>query len=444
MSHSEEFTLAFNTNQGRPAEPIRRRTLILLRWVALGGQLAAIIVASLAGIEFARGPALLVVGMGAAVNLWMIMSPLRVTQSGATWQLVFDLAQISLLIGLTGGLSNPFALLVLAPVTIAATALRRRQTILVGIATVVMISIAAWLALPLKHETLDLSMPPILQFGHFIAILIGVVFFAFYARRVSEEFAMTANALFATRTALAREQKLQHLGGIVAATAHEMGTPLATIKLIASELKDELEEALPDRIDLTEDAATLALSVDRCREIMRSMGQAGKDDLTLHAAPLRTVLEEAAAPHAERGTRITITLSDESGAPTIHRDPGVVHGLRNIIQNAVDFAESKVIITAEWSERQIDLTISDDGPGFPTYMLGRLGDPFPVGRRNDGRAGYEGMGLGLFIARTLLESSGAQVTYANGPVGARVSISWPISRINASDRIALSENPQIN
>lgn len=428
----------------RGAEPIRRRTLVLLRWIALGGQLAAIIAALLTGVEFFALPALLVVAAGAALNLWMTAMPLRVTQRGATLQLVFDLVQISVLIALTGGLSNPFALLVLVPVTIAATALGDRQTLLIGLATVLMILLAAWFAVPLQHQTLDLVMPPILRGAHLVAILIGVAFFAIYAHRVAVELATTADALFATQVALAREQKLQHLGGVVAAAAHEMGTPLATIKLIASELRDELAEALPDRLDLAEDAAMLTQSADRCRDIMRSMGRAGKDDLKLHAAPLRTVLDEAAEPHIGRGATVKIILPNEGYQPTIRRDPGVIHGLRNIIQNGVDFARGQVTIRADWDDATLHIRIADDGPGFPPAMLGQLSDPFPVGRRGDSRGGYEGMGLGLFIARALLEGSGARLSFGNAAVGAEVSIVWPLSRILADDRAALQDNPHIS
>ena len=426
------------------AEPIRRRTLVLLRWVALGGQLLAILAAWLIGVRFPVLSALALVGAGAALNLWMTASPARVTQSGAAWQLVFDLVQISALIGLTGGMSNPFALLMLVPVTIAATALGDRQTVMVGVVTVVMISLAGWLAAPLDHPTLDLMMPPILQLAHWVAILIGVVFFATYARRVSGELATMTDALFATQMALAREQKLQHLGGVIAAAAHEMGTPLATIKLIAAEMQDELAEALPDRTDLAEDALTLTQSADRCRDIMRSMGRAGKDDLQLHAAPLQTVLEEAAEPHTARGPAVTIRLADLPNAPVIRRDPGLIHGLRNIIQNAVDFAESRVTIDADWTADHLIVVVEDDGPGFPAPTLGQLADPFPVSRRNDHRPGYEGMGLGLFIARALLEGTGARLRFDNGDAGANVTVRWPIARIRADDRIALRQNPQIS
>jgi len=307
----------------------------------------------------------------------------------------------------------------------------------------VMISLAGWMAAPLHHATLDLAMPPILQLAHWVAILIGVAFFATYARRVSGELATTTDALFATQMALAREQKLQHLGGVIAAAAHEMGTPLATIKLIAAEMQDELAEALPERTDLAEDALTLTQSADRCRDIMRSMGRAGKDDLQLHAAPLQTVLEEAAEPHAGRGIAVAIHLADAGDMPVIRRDPGLIHGLRNIIQNAVDFAETRVAVEAAWTADRLTVIVEDDGPGFPTPTLGQLADPFPVSRRNDRRPGYEGMGLGLFIARALLEGTGARIRFDNGAAGAKVTIRWPMDRIRADDRAALRQNPQI-
>ncbi|WBU63810.1 ActS/PrrB/RegB family redox-sensitive histidine kinase [Paracoccus aerodenitrificans] len=425
------------------AEPIRRRTLILLRWVALGGQIGAIAVAWIIGVRFSITAALAVVICSALLNLWMTFMPQRLTRRGVAAQLVFDLIQISLLIALTGGLSNPFALLVLAPVTVAATALPTRETLIVGLTTIIMISIAAVSASPLQHATLDLTMPPALLLAHWTAIVIGVVFFAGYARRVSHELAASANALFATQLALAREQKLQHLGGVIAAATHELGTPLGTIKLIATELRDELAEALPDRKDLDEDVTALAQSADRCREIMRSMGRAGKEDLQLRTAPLRTLLEEAAAPHADRSRQVSISLADDVGGLIVRRDPGILHGLRNIIQNAVDYARQDVDIDASIFDGQLSVTIRDDGPGFPADVLSQLDDFLPVARRDDKPAGQEGMGLGLFIARTLLEGSGARVAFGNGRTGAEITVTWPDHRILADDRKALKDNPYL-
>lgn len=412
------------------------RTLVILRWAAIAGQLAAVIVAWSIGIRFAIWPVLMLIAFSALMNSWLLAGPWsRVSPDRAAAQLGFDMVQISLLLWLTGGPSNPFALLVLAPVTIAATALPRRQTVSIGAATAVLVSMAFWFAAPLRlADGQILAVPPLLALGHWVAVLIGIVFFAAYSYRVVGELTVTSNALFSTQMALVREQRLQHLGGVVAATAHELGTPLATIKLIAGELADELS----GRPDLDGDLAELRREVDRCGTILRAMGQAGKDDLLLHSAPLRVMLQEAVGVHADRGPLVVITAK----GPDVRRDPGVIHALRNLIQNAVDFAAAEVTITAGIVADRLIVTIADDGPGYPAPLLARLGDPYPAPRRNvSQRPGYEGMGLGLFIAKTLLERSGAAVVFANGGPGATVSVTWPLDAIAADSRRALGINP---
>ncbi|WP_265502315.1 ActS/PrrB/RegB family redox-sensitive histidine kinase [Paracoccus beibuensis] len=419
------------------AEPIRMRTLVHLRWFAIGGQMAAVVVAWSMGIGFVKTPVLLLIAASITMNLWLFLRPPKRTSPGrAVLQLSFDLVQISALMALTGGMANPFALLVLAPVTIAAASLNARQVLALGLATVALITLAATLGLPLREPDGDLlRMEPILALGHWAALVIGVVFFAGYAHRVTAELSDTSNALFATQMALSREQRLQHLGGVVAAAAHEMGTPLATIKLIAGELADELK----DDPDLHADAMALRDSADRCAAILRSMGRAGKDDLHMRAAPLRAVLEDAASPHADRGPLVEI----HAEGPIIRRDPAIIHGLRNLIQNAVDFAESRVVIETQETPGALVVTVRDDGPGYPPQLLSRIGDPYLSRRADAQRGSYEGMGLGLFIAKTLLERSGARLGFANGGPGAIVSVRWPIDRIRARDRVALTRNPTI-
>lgn len=431
---------------GQPGpEPIRLGTLILLRWVAIAGQLAAVCGALLIGAEFALAPVLVVIALAAALNLTlMIRQGRRVSAYEAAWQLDYDLTQVAVLLALTGGLANPFALLLLVPVTIAATALPGRQLVMLAITTVVMVTLTGILAQPLSFRPdppIRLQQP--LLVGHWFAIVIGAAFFAAFARRVAAELNASSEALFAARMALEREQRLQHLGGVVAAAAHELGTPLATIKLVSAELADELAEALPDREDLAEDVTILRQSADRCRDIMRSMGASGRDDLLIRSAPLAEVLAEAAAPHRDRGTDIVIEARGDM--PIIQRDAAVIHGLRNLIQNAVDFASRRVVIQAQRDRRELRIRISDDGPGFPATLLPRIGSPFLTTRprAEDGRS-YEGMGLGLFIAKALLQGSGARLSFGNGlKGGAEVTVIWPLARIETEDRGALGPNPEI-
>lgn len=332
--------------------------------------------------------------------------------------LLFDLSQLSFLICVTGGLTNPFALLLLAPVTISASALELRTTVILGATAIVLVSLAAFVHLPMRLEDgSELSVPVLFEFGFWLSIVIGILFLSLYSRRVAMEIRSMSDALLATQMALAREQKLTDLGGVVAAAAHELGTPLATIKLVSAELMRELK----DQPELLDDARLIRDQADRCRDILRDMGRAGKDDLHLRQAPLITALREAAEPHVARGKTVLFSTAPVDGSsdrqPTILRRPEIIHGLRNLIQNAVDFARTTVWIEAEWSDAMISIRIMDDGDGYPPNVIGRIGDPFVRVRRTDrghtSRPEYEGMGLGLFIAKTLLERSGAELTFAN-------------------------------
>lgn len=402
---------------------VRLRTLILLRWLAIIGQSAAILYAYF-GLGFLVDLGLCFLAIGASVisNLIAIIvypRNKRLREREVFLTLLFDLAQLAFLLYLTGGLNNPFALLILAPVIIAATALRLGPTLFLGSVAIGLIS-----ALAVWHEPLRtaqgfvLRMPFLYLYGAWLALVIGVVFLGAYARRVTLEMHTMAQALLAAQMALAREQTLTSLGGVVAAAAHELGTPLATIKLASSELVEELQQ----HPELRKDAELIREQADRCRDILRGMGRAGKEDLHLRHAPLEAVLREAAEPHAGRGIDLHFDLAPLPGAmtdqPDIWRRPEIIHGLRNLIQNAVDFARAHVWVDARWDDRQITVRVSDDGPGYPSDLLGRVGEPFLRRRRSEAersqRPEYEGMGLGLFIARTLLGRSGAEVSFANG------------------------------
>lgn len=442
---------------------VRLRTLVFLRWTAVFGQAAAILVAwRYYAIDLDLGLCLLVVGAAVMVNIgaeFAFPGNTRLSDRGATLTLLFDTSQLALLLYLTGGLNNPFALLILAPATIAATALPTRATVLLGTVTIALVTVLVFFHVPLATRTGEIvTVPAIFGFGYWLAIVIGVVFLGLYARRVASEIRLMSEALLATQMALAREQKLTDLGGVIAAAAHELGTPLATIKVASAELARELA----DRPDLREDAELIRDQADRCRDILRSMGRAGKEDLHLRAVPFSALVREAAEPHLGRGKALHFGLGDEPGAsgrqPQVLRKPEIIHGLRNLVQNAVDFACADVWIDAEWGERELTVTISDDGAGFPSHLLGRIGEPFLPRRRDDSadrRPEYDGMGLGLFIAKTLLERTGATLGFRNGAdpflteeerparSGAVVTVSWPRGRIEVTDTGGLGENRPI-
>ena len=443
---------------------VRLRTLVTLRWFAAAGQAAAIFVAiRVYGLQIEVGYAAAVIGASILANLvssFVYPENKRLSEREASLWLVFDIVQLSLLLFLTGGLNNPFAMLMLAPVTIAATVLHLRSTVFLGLTAIALISLISQYSLPLVGAHGDvLALPMIFQFGFWVALTIGVIFLAIYARQVTTEMHAMGEALLATQLALAREQKLTDLGGVVAAAAHELGTPLATIKLVSSEMMEELTDDDP----LYEDAKLVRDQADRCRDILRSMGRAGKDDLHMRSVPLGSLVEEAAEPHQARGKALAFAFEPgPKGAerqPIVLRRPEVIHGLRNLIQNAVDFAKSKVWISGEWTPDLISIRIVDDGDGYPPQVIGRIGDPFVRSRRSAQdlarRPEYEGMGLGLFIAKTLLERTGAELTFANASdpfltpderperSGAIVEVRWQIDRLVAPKEQALGENQRI-
>ena len=417
--HTTEFQ---RYREQQRSNRVRMRTLVTLRWFAVLGQAAAIFAAVfLYDLKIQALSALAIIALSAAANLFCRIRYLankRLSEREAAFWLVFDILQLSLLLYLTGGLNNPFAMLLLVPVTIAATVLRLQTVIFLGAVALGAVTLLSRYNLPiLLANGTALQLPGILQFGFWIALLIGVVFLALYARQVTTEMNAMGEALVATQLALAREQKLTDLGGVVAAAAHELGTPLATIKLVSSELMDDLD----DRPDSLEDVKLIREQAERCREILHSMGRAGKDDLHLRHAPFETVVREAAEPHLQRGKAVNFILQPDApfvrAQPSILRRPEIIHGLRNLVQNAVDFSRSEVRIILRWTEEEITVQIADDGKGFPPSVIGKIGDPYVRRRRyfEDGakRPGYEGMGLGLFIAKTLLERSGAQLEFAN-------------------------------
>jgi two-component system sensor histidine kinase RegB len=436
------------------------RTLVLLRWLAVAGQASALLIAAFVlQITLPLQPCLLIVATSVGVNLVMsLVAPrtARLTGTMAVFMLLFDLFQLMALIALTGGLSNPFAVLVLVPVTIAASALGLRATGVVALASIALVSLVFKVNLPLQaKDGLAIAMPDLFRFGFWLALVIGILFLGLYALRVATEMRLMSRALLATQMALSREQKLTDLGGVVAAAAHELGTPLATIKLVSAEMIDTLDPGS----DLVADARLIRDQADRCTRILRSMGRAGKDDLLMRASTLDVVVQEAAEPHVNRGKTVHFDFTPAEGGaariPLVLRRPEVIHGLRNLIQNAVDFAAANVWVDAEWGADLIMLRIFDDGAGYPTQLIGRIGDPFVRSRRTAARPEYEGMGLGLFIAKTLLERTGAELTFANGAepaargaarperCGAIVEVVWPLSALLAPANMGVGENPVI-
>lgn len=411
---------------------LRLDTLIRLRWLAVTGQSAAIIAVELGlGFPMPLGLCFLVIGASALLNLWLrfkypVNERLDTVRSATI--LAFDILQLAALLYLTGGLENPFSLLFLAPVLISAASLPPLPTLLLGLLAMTCASVLA-----LHHQPLPwmVGVPFELSLlyvgGVWTAILLAIAFIGVYAWRVAEEGRQLSDALTATELVLAREQHLSALDGLAAAAAHELGTPLATIRLVVK----ELDRAIPAGDPIKDDVTLLREQVDRCREILLKLTSLHEDAAPHATLTLRHFLEDVATPHRDFGVSIRIEERGSEGPePVIWRNPGLLYGLGNLIENAVDFARSEVVVTARWDGEHIETVIVDDGPGFAPEVIERLGDPYVTTRgaakRTEAAPGGAGLGLGVFIAKTLIERSGASVGFDQVPGGgAMVRIVWP-------------------
>ena len=424
MSFPELSTPAF----GRVNRHLRLDTLVRLRWLAIAGQSLTV-----AGVHFGLGFTLPFgwCFTAIAVSSWLnialrIRFPLshRLRPGAATALLAFDIVQLSVLLYLTGGLQNPFSILLLAPVMISATALPPQRTLLLGGLAIALATLVGLVNLPLPWAGPDRPvMPPFYQLGSWAALVLGLGFTGSYAWRVAKEARDLSDALAATELVLAREQHLSQLDGLAAAAAHELGTPLATIALVAR----ELSRLAPAEGEMADDIALLREQVERCRGILGKLASLQDDDGSpLDQLGLRLLIEEAAGPQRPFGVPFEIVMNGDRPEPVCRRNPGMIYGLGNIVDNAVDFARSTVTITAEWNQHHVTLTIADDGPGFPPDVLLRAGDPYLTHGTSENRTGG-GLGLGLFIAKTLLERGGAVMEFSNLPApasGACVRMSW--------------------
>ena len=408
---------------------LRLNTLIRLRWLAIVGQSATVLVVAY-WLEFPLPVSycFALIACSAWMNLFLTYrypAAHRLAPPAAMGVLLIDSFQLAGLLYLTGGLTNPFALLMTVPVVISATSLPLRLTAMLGGVVMATATLLVFFHLPLPwYEGTALAMPVIYVAGVWMALFCSIAFTAIYAFRVAQEARLLANALAATELVLQREQHLSALDGLAAAAAHELGTPLATIALVSK----EMEKALGADPKYREDVTLLRSQSERCREILKRLTSLSSDsEEHMARLPLTSLVEEVIAPHRDFGVAIRLEPGERSGPePVGRRNPGVIYGLGNLVENAVDFARSTVTVRCSWNAEQVTFAVADDGPGFPAEVIDRIGEPYMSTRQGAEPGG--GLGLGLFIAKTLLERSGATIAFRNssGPgEGAIVQVSWP-------------------
>jgi two-component system sensor histidine kinase RegB len=441
----------------RPSVPgidvsISLRKLVLIRWVAVIGQAVTLLVVYFGfGFDLPIKSALAVVAASVVLNAAASLprsAGARLGDREAALYLAYDTLQLGILLYLTGGLQNPFAMLMLAPVTVSATILSRSSVI--GLSALTVIAIAA---LAIVHQPLPsrggtlLDPPPLYMLGVWTALVCSTLFIAGYAWSIAAEARKMRDAFSATQLALAREQRISAVGSLAAAAAHQLGSPLATIAVVAKELARELPPDSPHAAD----AELLLSQSERCRTILTDLVRQrdGEQGSPFARLPFSVLVEAAGEPYLSS----EIIVHYEIGAgrdvdsrpieePLVPRSPEIMHGLGNLIQNAIQFAQNEVVVTTSWSEDTVAVDIVDDGPGFSPAVLARIGEPYISGRATPiPTVGPQHMGLGIFIAQSLLERTGARLSFANlADGGAQVVIEWRRQRLATIESvIALQE-----
>src|SRR5690242_828418 len=427
---------ALELAQNHPRRNVRLDTLVRLRWLAIIGQTTAVL-GVFYGLDFELPvyACLAVIALAAWLNVALRLRfhmTQRLEPDRAAWLLAFDTAELAVLLFLTGGLQNPFAFLFLGPVLLSATALPPRFTLMLGGFAVACATILVFVHYPLPWDSDDpLQLPPIYMMGVWLCILLAIGFIGVYAWQITEESRKLSDALAATELVLAREQHLTQLDGLAAAAAHELGTPLSTIVLVSRELEktlaDKMQAGAQDDAQVTGDIKTLREQAQRCRDILSKITQLSSTGAPFDRMKLSMLIEETVAPHRDFGITIKVRIAVAgSSEPVGLRNPAILYGVGNILENAVDFARDVVEVNAWWNNETVEIVVSDDGPCFAPDILKRIGEPYLSRRRGPDDAPGEhpglvfgapkeraGLGLGVFIARTLLERTGAKVSFTN-------------------------------
>jgi two-component system sensor histidine kinase RegB len=418
---------------GRPPRNVRLDTLLRLRWVAVIGQGTAVLVVRY-GLDFSFPvfACLAVIALSAWLNIALRVR-FRVTQrlepERAAWLLAFDIAELAVLLFLTGGLQNPFAFLFLGPVLMSATAMPPVYTLRLAGFAMACATVLAFVHYPLPWNAADpdpLELPALYIVGIWFSLLLAIGSISVQSWQVTQEARQLSDALAATELVMAREQHLSQLDGLAAAAAHELGTPLSTISVISRELERAIEPDSPH----VDDVRLLREQAGRCRDILSKITELSASGAPYDRMPLSALIEEVATPHRHLGVAIEVQR-DAGSEPIGTRNAGILYGLGNLLENAVDFANERVDIFASWNEHDVSVTIIDDGPGFAPEIMERIGEPYVTSRRR--RRGEDvseggGLGLGFFIAKTLLERSGATLSFENRTPpahGAVVRVQWP-------------------
>ena len=419
-----DFSTLFRTKENLNLD---KNTLTILRYIAIFGQFFAInFVFFYLKLEFPIIESYIIVFLGLATNLFLQFK-IRVNQlkdTYASFFLLYDLIQLSALLYLTGGILNPFSFLLIIPTIVSSTFLSMGTTIILGVITSFMLFLLGhfYIPLPGMDETI-FYVPNFYKFGLLTSILIGLIFLSYFGIRFSGETKKRSEALNKLQEVIAKEYVLESLGGQAAAAAHSLGTPLATISVVAKELKKEIG----NNKEISKDVDLLISQTKRCSEILKQISKKQiEEDNFLSSIRIEDLLEEIVNSFRETSSKHIDLLTDEDqNKINIQRTPELIYGLRNFIGNAIKFSKSKVQINLKSNDKIIEIKIHDDGPGIPEDIINKIGEPY-IKSKSKELSSNSGLGLGTFLGKTLLERQGANLQFKrnNKLGGALVIINW--------------------
>ena len=391
-----------------------KKTLVILRWIAIVGQIIAInLVYSYLNLEFPILECHIVIFLGLTTNLYLQfkINTNQLKDISSSLFLIYDLVQLSILLYLTGGISNPFSLLLIVPAIVSSTFLSMGTTIILCVTTIFSLIFLTKYYLPLPGlNEYDFNFPTFYLIGILISIIVGLIFLSYFGIRFSGETKKRSEALNKLQQVIAKEYELESLGGQAAAAAHSLGTPLATITVVAKELRKEIGEKSKHSKDLD----LLISQSKRCGEILKKISQKQIiEDKFMSALKVEDLLVEIIRSFMETSDKeIKLKTDNDKNKINVKRSPEIIYGLRNFIGNAVKFSKNKVEVDIESDDNIIIIRISDDGPGFPEDVIKILGEPYIKSKSTEIKS-KSGLGLGTFLGKTLLERQGAKLSFSN-------------------------------
>ena len=419
-----DFATLFRTKENLNLD---KNTLTILRYIAIFGQFIAVnIVFFYLKLEFPIIESYSIIFFGLLTNVYLqfIIKVKQLKDTYASFFLLYDLMQLSILLYLTGGILNPFCILLIIPTIVSSTFLSMGSTIILGVLTSFLLFTLTNFYLPLPGMEANIfNVPNFYKVGILTSILIGLIFLSYFGIRFSGESKKRSAALNKLQEVIAKEYELESLGGLAAAAAHSLGTPLATISVVAKELKKEIG----DDKEISKDIDLLISQTKRCSEILKQISKKQiEEDNFLSSIRIEDLLEEIINSFRETSSKqIELITNEDQNKINIQRTPEIIYGLRNFIGNAIKFSKSKVQINLKSNDKIIEIKIYDDGPGIPEDIINKIGEPY-IKSKSKELSSNSGLGLGTFLGKTLLERQGAILKFKRNSKlgGAQVTLSW--------------------